>query len=63
MGSSFGNDDYFIETEDELECTDFPRSGTHLDELADMPQRTDSTKSKRGFLEVPPAVGLTSQNY
>ncbi|XP_054083802.1 uncharacterized protein LOC105215090 isoform X2 [Zeugodacus cucurbitae] len=55
MGSSFGNDDYFIETEDELECTDYPRSGTHLDELSDMPQRTDSTKSKRGFLEVPPA--------
>ncbi|XP_036222724.2 serine-rich adhesin for platelets isoform X1 [Bactrocera oleae] len=55
MGSSFGNDDYFIETEDELECTDYPRSGTHLDELPDMPQRTDSTKSKRGFLEVPPA--------
>ncbi|XP_053960227.1 mucin-5AC isoform X1 [Anastrepha ludens] len=54
MGSSFGNDDYFIETEDELECTDYPRSGTHLDELPDMPQRTDSTKSKRGFLEVPP---------
>uniref|UniRef100_W8CBF0 Uncharacterized protein n=1 Tax=Ceratitis capitata TaxID=7213 RepID=W8CBF0_CERCA len=55
MGSSFGNDDYFIETEDELECTDYPRSGTQHDELPDMPQRTDSTKSKRGFLEVPPA--------
>ncbi|XP_036329063.1 uncharacterized protein LOC118741259 isoform X1 [Rhagoletis pomonella] len=55
MGSSFGNEDYFIETEDELECTDYPRSGTRLDELADMPKRTDSTKSKRGFLEVPPA--------
>ncbi|XP_067623329.1 serine-rich adhesin for platelets isoform X2 [Eurosta solidaginis] len=57
MGSSFGNDDYFIETEDELECTDYPRSGTRVDEMpAIRPQRTYSTKSKSGgLLEVPPA--------
>ncbi|XP_055838588.1 uncharacterized protein LOC129906719 [Episyrphus balteatus] len=42
MGSSFGTDDYFMETDDELENPEFEESH----------RRTDSVK-RHGFLEVP----------
>ncbi|XP_034667310.1 serine-rich adhesin for platelets [Drosophila subobscura] len=50
MGGSFGTDDYFVETEDELEHEEYmehPQDHQHLH------QRTDSTRSKQGFLSVP----------
>ncbi|XP_037958776.1 serine-rich adhesin for platelets [Teleopsis dalmanni] len=53
MGSSFGTDDYFIETEDELDNGDYVRNEEQLEELNAIHRRTDSTKSKQGFLEVP----------
>ncbi|XP_017061116.2 flocculation protein FLO11 [Drosophila ficusphila] len=52
MGGSFGTDDYFVETEDELEAEEYLQPGA-----AEEPshQRTDSTRSKPGFLSVPMA--------
>lgn len=56
MGSSFGTDDYFVETDDELENGDYQQRETtiHLeDDVVKQNKRTDSVKSKQGFLEVP----------
>ena len=55
MGGSFGHDDYFIETEDELENEEYMQQDAH-DEQEQLHKRTDSTRSKPGFLSVPMAV-------
>ncbi|KAH8352092.1 hypothetical protein KR084_001934 [Drosophila pseudotakahashii] len=57
MGGSFGTDDYFVETEDELEAEEYMQPGATADEPDDRQhhQRTDSTRSKPGFLSVPMA--------
>ncbi|XP_017063200.2 LOW QUALITY PROTEIN: uncharacterized protein LOC108102607 [Drosophila eugracilis] len=54
MGGSFGTDDYFVETEDELEAEEYMQPGVP-DESDHQHQRTDSTRSKPGFLSVPMA--------
>ncbi|KAH8298013.1 hypothetical protein KR018_004402 [Drosophila ironensis] len=52
MGGSFGTDDYFMETDDELEAEEYMQRDAQ--EVAPhQHQRTDSTKSKQGFLSVP----------
>lgn len=53
MGSSFGMDDYFMETDDEVENGTYPENDQ---ELESHHKRTDSTKDAQGFLEVPHAV-------
>ncbi|XP_075152252.1 uncharacterized protein LOC142226238 [Haematobia irritans] len=57
MGSSFGTDDYFVETDDEFDNGDFQQRvmASTLDEelVGKHHKRSDSTKSKQGFLEVP----------
>ncbi|XP_030383272.1 uncharacterized protein LOC115630757 [Scaptodrosophila lebanonensis] len=56
MGGSFGTDDYFVETEDEMDHEPYmQRDGTlqELDEEAQTHKRSDSTRSKQGFLSVP----------
>ncbi|XP_065357994.1 serine-rich adhesin for platelets isoform X2 [Calliphora vicina] len=55
MGSSFGTDDYFVETDDELENGDYQQRETtvHMEDVGKRYKRTDSVKSKQGFLEVP----------
>uniref|UniRef100_A0A1I8M329 Mucin-5AC n=1 Tax=Musca domestica TaxID=7370 RepID=A0A1I8M329_MUSDO len=58
MGSSFGTDDYFVETDDEFDNGDFQQrmmASTLGEEVVGKHQhkRSDSTKSKQGFLEVP----------
>ncbi|XP_070067919.1 uncharacterized protein [Drosophila takahashii] len=57
MGGSFGTDDYFVETEDELEAEEYLQPGAAADEPDErqLHQRTDSTRSKPGFLSVPMA--------
>lgn len=55
MGGSFGTDDYFMETEDELEHEEYMQRDA-TDEQEQLHQRTDSTRSKQGFLSVPMAV-------
>lgn len=55
MGGSFGTDDYFNETEDELEPEEYIQHDA-ADEQQQLHQRTDSTRSKPGFLSVPLAV-------
>ncbi|XP_041566099.1 mucin-5AC [Drosophila elegans] len=57
MGGSFGTDDYFVETEDELEAEEYHmQPGAPDDEpVHHQHQRTDSTRSKPGFLSVPMA--------
>ncbi|KAH8308208.1 hypothetical protein KR059_008422 [Drosophila kikkawai] len=54
MGGSFGTDDYFVETDDELDAEDYMPPGVQ-DEADHKHQRTDSTRSKQGFLSVPMA--------
>ncbi|XP_039489112.1 streptococcal hemagglutinin [Drosophila santomea] len=54
MGGSFGTDDYFVETEDELDAEEYMQPGA-ADEPDHQHQRTDSTRSKPGFLSVPMA--------
>ncbi|XP_073825674.1 uncharacterized protein isoform X1 [Musca autumnalis] len=59
MGSSFGTDDYFVETDDEFDNGDFQQrvmASTLGEEVVGgkhQHKRSDSTKSKQGFLEVP----------
>ncbi|KAM7354417.1 uncharacterized protein ACRADG_006083 isoform 2-T4 [Cochliomyia hominivorax] len=55
MGSSFGTDDYFVETDDELENGDYQQRETtvQVEDVGKRYKRTDSVKSKQGFLEVP----------
>ncbi|TMW42391.1 hypothetical protein DOY81_012529 [Sarcophaga bullata] len=55
MGSSFGTDDYFMETDDELENGDYQQRETtvQMEGVGKRYKRTDSVKSKQGFLEVP----------
>lgn len=55
MGGSFGTDDYFVETDDELEAEEYMPPSVQ-DEADPKHQRTDSTRSKQGFLSVPMAV-------
>ncbi|EDV33365.2 LOW QUALITY PROTEIN: uncharacterized protein Dana_GF24077 [Drosophila ananassae] len=52
MGGSFGTDDYFVETDDELEAEEYMQRDAR-EETDNQHQRTDSTKSKQGFLSVP----------
>lgn len=64
MGSSFGTDDYFVETDDEFDNGDFQQrvmASTLGEEVVGKHQhkRSDSTKSKQGFLEVPLMVSIT----
>ncbi|KAH8238843.1 hypothetical protein KR038_004570 [Drosophila bunnanda] len=54
MGGSFGTDDYFVETDDELDAEEYMPPGAQ-DEADQKHQRTDSTRSKQGFLSVPMA--------
>lgn len=56
MGGSFGTDDYFMETEDELEHEEYMQRDAQNDEQEQLHKRTDSTRSKQGFLSVPMAV-------
>ena len=66
MGSSFGTDDYFVESEDEQENENYegvtPRARTERQRYHSggsssvRHKRTDSTRSKPGFLEVPGMV-------
>lgn len=66
MGSSFGTDDYFMETDDELENGEYHQRATstmHLEDedgghMGKRHRRTDSTRSKQTFLEVPLTVRL-----
>ncbi|XP_037707849.1 pneumococcal serine-rich repeat protein [Drosophila subpulchrella] len=55
MGGSFGTDDYFVETEDELEAEEYMQPGATDGRDDHQHQRTDSTRSKPGFLSVPMA--------
>uniref|UniRef100_A0A1A9WKN5 Uncharacterized protein n=1 Tax=Glossina brevipalpis TaxID=37001 RepID=A0A1A9WKN5_9MUSC len=52
MGSSFGTDDYFMETDDEIENGDYiPQDNEkQLNEIRKETERKDSTKSKEGLL-------------
>nr|XP_017094944.2 uncharacterized protein LOC108123989 [Drosophila bipectinata] len=52
MGGSFGTDDYFVETDDELEAEEYMQRDAR-EETDNQHQRTDSTRSKQGFLSVP----------
>ncbi|KAH8251304.1 hypothetical protein KR032_006652 [Drosophila birchii] len=54
MGGSFGTDDYFVETDDELDAEEYMPPGAQ-EEADQKHQRTDSTRSKQGFLSVPMA--------
>ncbi|KAH8413527.1 hypothetical protein KR009_011995 [Drosophila setifemur] len=54
MGGSFGTDDYFVETDDELEAEEYMQQEVR-EEKEHQHQRTDSTRSKQGFLSVPMA--------
>ncbi|XP_068140128.1 serine-rich adhesin for platelets [Drosophila tropicalis] len=55
MGGSFGTDDYFVETDDELEAEEYIQCTGHDEQEQLRHQRTDSTRSKPGFLSVPMA--------
>ncbi|XP_017154351.1 uncharacterized protein LOC108163519 isoform X2 [Drosophila miranda] len=55
MGGSFGTDDYFVETEDELEHEEYMQRDARDEPEHLHHQRTDSTRSKQGFLSVPMA--------
>ncbi|EDW39625.1 GL15430 [Drosophila persimilis] len=55
MGGSFGTDDYFVETEDELEHEEYMQRDARDEPEHPHHQRTDSTRSKQGFLSVPMA--------
>lgn len=58
IGSSFGTDDYFMETDDEVENGDYvPQDNAkQLNEVGREAERKDSIKSKHGFLKVPLTV-------
>ncbi|ALC38750.1 CG15431 [Drosophila busckii] len=58
MGGSFGTDDYFMETDDELEQEEYMQRDARDEEREEQQQqhhhqRNDSTRSKQGFLSVP----------